>query len=111
MAESRHPVGADLRLDGSPDRQVSFRIPLALDQRLDALVERAVEAGERTNRREVLSALLFAAQADGQQLGTILRTYRRASVGDAVLDVQPDDNVLAFARLAVSTRLGSTVTA
>lgn len=98
MAEGRHPVGADQRLDGSPDRQVSFRIPLALDQRLDALVERAVDAGERTNRREVLSALLFAAQANGEDLGALLRKYRRASVGDAVLDVQADDNVIAFAR-------------
>lgn len=98
MAEGRHAVGADQRLDGSPDRQVSFRIPLALDQRLDALVERAVDAGERTNRREVLSALLFVTQADGDQLGTMLRLFRRASVGEAVLDVQPDDNVLAFSR-------------
>lgn len=98
MTEDRHPVGKDLRLDGSPDRQVSLRIPLALDQRLDALVDRAVESGERTNRREVLSALLYAADGDGDSLGDLLRRYRRASVGDAVLDVETDENVIAFAR-------------
>lgn len=44
MTQDRHPVGRGQRLDGSPDRQVSFRLPLAVDQRLDALVERAVDA-------------------------------------------------------------------
>lgn len=98
MTNQRHPVGADQRLDGSPDRQVSLRMPLALDQRLDALVDRAIEAGERTNRREILSALLYAADGDGEALGKLLRQYRRASVGDAVLDVATDDNVISFAR-------------
>lgn len=104
MSEQQHPGE---RLDNSRDRQVSFRLPLALDQRLDALAQRAVDAGERTNRREILSALLFSANHDGEALGVMLRAYRRAAVRDAVLDL-PIDNVLDFKRHAPGPRIRRT---
>jgi hypothetical protein len=85
------------------DGQMSFRLPLALDQRLDVLVGRADAVGERTNRREVLAALLFAADMDGEQLGDTIRRYRRATVRDAVLDV-PAGKVLDFKRHAPGPR-------
>lgn len=101
MTEKQHP---EERLDASRDRQVSFRMPLALDQRLDALVQRAIDAGERTNRREVLSALLLATDLNGDGLGETLRAYRRATVSVAVLDV-PEGNVISFQRHAPGPRV------
>lgn len=107
MAGERHSVQADERLDASRDRQVSFRLPMALDQRLDALVDRALEAGERTNRRELLSALLLQAAHDGDELGALLRDFRRATVRDALLDqdaTTDDTNVVEFVRRAPGPR-------
>lgn len=58
---------------------------MALDQRLDDLLDRADEAGERTNRRELLAAILLNADFTGDELSALLRAYRRAAVGDAPL--------------------------
>ena len=43
------------------------------------------EAGENTTKTEVVSALILAAPADGEQLAGLLRRYRLASVGDAIV--------------------------
>nr|WQM79528.1 hypothetical protein PCFP31_470 [Curtobacterium flaccumfaciens pv. poinsettiae] len=97
MAETRHSVNAAELLRTSRDRQVSLRLQLALDQRLDALVERAIDAGERTTRAEILQALVLDCELDGAELGDRLRHLRTATCGDAVLDHSvPDDNVLQF---------------
>lgn len=42
----------------SRDKQAGLRLPLAVDQRIDALLARATEAGERTSRKELIAALL-----------------------------------------------------
>lgn len=105
MSEQQRP---NERLDTSRDRQVSFRLPLAIDQRLDALAQRAVVAGERTNRRELLSAILFAVDDDGETLGGLLRSYRCATVRDALLDVTTDDNVISFVRHSPGPRIRRT---
>lgn len=103
MTSDQHSVAAEERLDSSRDRQVSFRIPLALDQRLDALVDRALDAGERTNRRELLAAILFTAGQDGDELGALLKRYRRATVREAMLD-QDTGNLIEFRRRAPGPR-------
>ena len=97
MTEKRHSVDAGELLRVSRDRQVSFRIPLALDQRLDALVSRAVVAGERTTRAELLQALVLECERDGRELGEMLRRLRTSSNADAVLDRDvPGDNLIQF---------------
>lgn len=97
MAETRHSVDATELLRLSRDRQVSLRLPLALDQRLDALVERATKAGERTTRAELLQALILDCDLDGIDVGNRLRQLRTATCGDAVLDhTMSRDNVLQF---------------
>jgi hypothetical protein len=85
-------------LSECPDRQFGFRWPVALDRRLDQLVERANGAGERTNRRELLAALLLNADFTGEELSQLVRTFRLATVGDAVLRAGggADDNVIEF---------------
>lgn len=87
-------------LSRSRDKQAAFRWPLALDKRLDELVTRAEEAGERTNRRELLSALVLAADMSGEELGAILRQYRTCDVRAALLGISGDEasNVVELRR-------------
>jgi hypothetical protein len=93
MVGHQHTVPLTELLRESKDKQVSFRWPMAVDQRLDALVERAEAAGERTTRRELLAALIAGSDLTGEQLGDLLRRLRRARVGDVVLDIGGDGNV------------------
>jgi hypothetical protein len=65
------------RIVASRDKQVGLRLPLAIDQRLDALMARAIDAGERTTRRELLAAVILAAEPTGDELGVLLKNYRR----------------------------------
>jgi len=108
MVEKRHSVDAAELLRLSRDRQVSFRFPLALDQRLDALMDRAVASGERTTRAELLQALILDCVSEGTELGDMLRRLRTSSNGDAVLDRDvPRDNVLQFSEHKPGPRTGS----
>jgi hypothetical protein len=97
MADQRHSVAVTELLRDTRDKQVSFRWPMAVDQRLDALVARADEAGERTNRRELIAALIADADRTGEQLGELLRRYRRSRVGEVVLDADLRDNLVVLA--------------
>lgn len=98
MTGMRHSVDASELVRDSRDRQVSFRFPLALDQRLDALMARAIAAGERTNRSELLLALILDCDYTGEDLGQLLRRLRTSTSGEAVLDKPvPADNLLQFA--------------
>lgn len=96
MPTERHPVRVDELLRTSRDKQVGLRWPYAVDQRLDALVERAVTAGERTNRRELLAALVFSVAPTGDELGGILRSYRLATIGDVILDARISGKVVSL---------------
>jgi hypothetical protein len=88
---SHERIDPDERLVASRDRQVGLRLPFAIDQRLDALLARAVEAGERTTRRELLAAIILSTELSGDDLGGLLRAYRRANVRDALLDARQDN--------------------
>src|SRR5689334_7567629 len=87
MTGGRHTsVDASTALTECPDRQFAFRLPLPLDKRLDDLVERAVTEGlERTNRKELLAAILLATDLTGPELSDLLRAYRGSTAGAAVL--------------------------
>jgi hypothetical protein len=78
----------------SRDKQVGLRLPLAVDQRIDALLGRATAAGERTNRKELIAAILATAELSGEELGLILRKYRTSSVADVLLDVDSSADVI-----------------
>lgn len=99
MAEETHHLSRSEKLVASKDRQANVRWPIALDDRLDGLVRRANEAGDRTNRRELLAALLFGADFTGDALRELLTSYRTATVGQALLGSGDDDehgDVVAF---------------
>ena len=95
----RHSVPGGDRLRDSKDKQVGLRWPVALDQRVDDLVERANDAGGNTNRRELIAALLLAADYDGDALADLLKKYRTAAVRDAPLRPEAHGaDVLDFAK-------------
>lgn len=56
--------------------------PLPLDAHVDHLVEVVEAAHERTTRRELIAAIVYAAPKDGRQLSKILKNYRAATVAD-----------------------------
>jgi len=60
--------------------------PAPIDVRLNALVDRAIQAGEpdTLSRSELLAALVLAAPSEGEELTTILRTYRKAKVAQCM---------------------------
>lgn len=97
MAGERHTIPGDASLCDSRDKQAGIRWPIALDQRLDDLVALARSAGDRTNRKELLAALLLNAHPTGEELREILRRYRTASVREAPLALpEGSGNVLEF---------------
>lgn len=61
--------------------------PAPIDERLNGLLDLAVEAGEADSltRSELIAALVLAAPADGDKLAALLRGYRKAKVCDAVI--------------------------
>lgn len=65
-------------------------MPAAVDAKLDRLVTRATDAGERTSRKELLAAIVASCDLDGDALGAVLKSYRLMTVRD-VLPAQPAD--------------------
>jgi hypothetical protein len=81
----------------SEDRPVNFTWPWAIDQRLDMLVDRVARA-QKTNRKELIAALVLAAPDDGKMLKEIIETYRDAVVREALPTSEPGegDNVIVL---------------
>lgn len=92
-----HAVSLDDRLSRSRDRQVGMRWPIALDDKLDGLLAAAEDAGERTNRKEIVAALIAACALDGPAMGELLRAYRTMTVRDALPRVPAGSKVAHLA--------------
>jgi hypothetical protein len=92
-----HAVDLRDKLARSRDKQVGLRWPIALDEFVDRLIVLAEEAGERTNRKELIAAIVATAATDGDALGTALRRYRTMTVGDCLRDIKHENNVVHLA--------------
>ena len=68
-----------------PEDQINVSVPAPLNARLDALVELANQAGENTNRKEVVSALLLSAPESGNAIADHVRAFRQAAANDAAV--------------------------
>lgn len=66
-----------------------------MDDKLDRLVELAADAGERTNRKEIVAALVAVCELRGPALGKALRRYRTMKVRDA-LPAQPSGTDVVY---------------
>ena len=72
-------------------RTTSVSWPADIDDRLNLLVRAAAAAGERTNRAELLAALVAAADTAPDQLADLLHRYRRLPSDALALDGDCDD--------------------
>lgn len=79
------PTQVDAQLSDLEERSVGLALSDPISQRLDALIELAEASGERTNRKELMAALILGAPPDGDALSGLLRRYRIARVRDALL--------------------------
>lgn len=81
-----HRLDADSPLRNAPERSIGLSLFGPLSARVDALVKLVEEHGERTNRKELIAAVILAATADPEQLSAAIRNYRGASIRDTLVD-------------------------
>jgi len=78
-------IKAETLLRDSPECNVGLALPFPISDRLDELVSIAESNGERTNRKEVIAALILNAAASGNFLSNVLKIFRTTSAGDALV--------------------------
>jgi hypothetical protein len=86
-------ISLDARVREGPQRNAGLSWTLALDHRVDELVKAAIEAGENTSRKELVSAILADFVGDPAELGRVLKAYRMMSVGQLLRDDGSSDVV------------------
>lgn len=95
MARKRHirEIPLDEQVRRSERWTTSVSWPAPVDQRLSALVDLAIEAGEpdSLSRAELLAALVCSADASGAALREALGAYRTAKVGQIALTEETAD--------------------
>ena len=89
-------VPAEAPLSGLEERSIGMALSDPLSARLDALVALVEEAGERTNRKELVAALILDATPDRTALAGVLRRYRTATARDTLLEADPSAAALIF---------------
>ncbi len=89
MASERHEIALGEFLRDARTNQYTFMLPLAIDQRLDALMARATGAGEVASRKDLLAAIILNTDATGDELGQMLKNLRRSTNAQALLDLEP----------------------
>lgn len=78
----------------SPETRIGIALPVPLSVRLDVLVDLANRAGARTNRKEVLGAVLLAAPESSEGLAELVRALRTARARDTFVQGQPEETFL-----------------
>src|SRR5437867_4175679 len=97
MPDEPLAVAAEVRLHRCHDVPVGVRVPFPLEERLNQLLEMADDAGQRTDKTELVAAFLYVSPSDVEGLESVLRGYRIATAGDALL-APPPDNVVRLQR-------------
>jgi hypothetical protein len=93
------------RLVEQRDCNLAVHVPIPVSERIDALTDALDRDGYgRVSRREIVSALLFAATSDTAELNQLLRRYRTAKVRDAVVGDVPSGRVISFPERAPGPR-------
>jgi hypothetical protein len=91
-------IDPDALLSDCLDVPVYTRQPSPLSVRLDELVALADKKGARTNRSEMIGALILAAREAPEDLFDRVIEYRQAPARAAAIKVAPGANVLEFKR-------------
>jgi hypothetical protein len=97
MDESNVVINPETRISACPERQITIGLAGPLNERLDRLVELADLEGPRTNRKELLAALVLGAPASASALADAVVGLRKARARDATVSGDLGD-VLSFRR-------------
>src|SRR5579859_7264769 len=73
-------LDADSYVVDTPEKSASINWPWAVEVRLEQLLNQAKAAGEKTNRKELVAALVATSKLSDAQLGKMLRRYRTVKV-------------------------------
>jgi hypothetical protein len=92
-----HAVPLNQPLCRSQDKQFGMRWPIAVDEHLDKLVNLINTGTDRTNRKELVAALIAATSPSADQLVGALRRYRSMQVSDLLADSAADSDVIYIA--------------
>lgn len=79
----RHTGSPGEKLCESRDKQPGLRWPIAVDNMLDRLVEVANDNGLKTNRRELIAAIVTGHSDSPTKLTKLLRHYRMVTLREA----------------------------
>jgi len=90
-------LDADSYVVDTPEKSASINWPWAVEVRLEQLLNQAKAAGEKTNRKELVAALVATSKLSDAQLGKMLRRYRTVKVRE-ILSVPADENIVPFAK-------------
>jgi hypothetical protein len=72
----------DSSIHSHGERNLGTLVPIPISDTVDVLVERAMDVGERTTRKELVGALIFAlATTEGDQLRGLIHDFRLATMG------------------------------
>jgi hypothetical protein len=85
MAESNVVLSPEAKLTSCVERSITLGLPGPLNERLDRLVELADDEGARTNRKELVAALVLAAPESATQLADAVIALRKAKASDAAV--------------------------
>ncbi|MFF5219508.1 hypothetical protein [Micromonospora sp. NPDC000442] len=93
---TRRRISADTPLPECPEKRIGLSLPGPISDRLDDLVALAEEAGERTNRKELVASLILAAPSVSGEISVLLHNYRRAKARAAPVDNINDELTIAI---------------
>lgn len=79
-------IPADALLRGLDEHSIGMALSEPISARLDDLVALVEGVGERTNRKELLGALILAATPEGAALAALVHRYRTAEVRDTLVE-------------------------
>jgi hypothetical protein len=85
MDESNVVLSPEARLTSCEERLITIGLPGPLNERLDRLVELADGEGARTNRKELVAALVLSAPESATELADVVIAFRKAKARDAAV--------------------------
>lgn len=96
MVERQVSFRSEDRLDLCQQKNAAVSWPIPLDSLLDVLVGLADDAAQRTTRKELAAAILFAAPRNGDELAALLTRYRSARVVDVAPGASAGESAIPF---------------
>lgn len=94
-ADREHQIEPETLLRECSQDSVGLALVPPISDRLDNLVMLAEAAGDRTNRKEFVAALILGASADGSMLMEMIRRYRVATAADTYLEGSAENTPVA----------------